>query len=360
QWLLANIDRYEKFPAKKPKVFLGEYAAKGNKLYNALAEAAYLTGMENSAHAVALTCYAPLLCHVDYKNWVPDLIYFDNHRICKTVNYYVQKLFANNLGDYILPVEEKNVGKSSPIVMPVMGGLEFVSDGVEGIVKDAQIINLDNGDAVNLGSFELGQDTRRPLSEINLPHCELRFKFTKTGGKNKGIIINFGKTDEKNRLCWHFGGWENQDCSIASVVDGMDSILDQHIFNVNTGYEYDMCLRIENRTITTIVDDIVINTCTDKIPEIKDLYITASKIRKSGEIIIKAVNINEKACKAEIKLGGEGWQGEMFTLAGDKDAENTLDKEAVSPVSEKLSCKGSLNMEFPPMSVRVIRVKPAM
>jgi len=59
-----------------------------------------------------------MLCNVDYVNWKPDLLWFDNHRILKTSNYYVQNLFMNYQGteelafsmegqDEILPLMER-------------------------------------------------------------------------------------------------------------------------------------------------------------------------------------------------------------------------------------------------------------
>ena len=46
-----------------PAVFLGEYASRGNTLYNALTEAAYMTGLERNADVVRLASYAPLLAN---------------------------------------------------------------------------------------------------------------------------------------------------------------------------------------------------------------------------------------------------------------------------------------------------------
>ncbi len=356
EWMLANIDRYADFPAKKPKVFLGEYASWGNRLYNALAEAAYMTGLENAAHAVSMACYAPLLCNVDYKDWSPDLIYFDNSRICRTANYYVQQMFSQNLGDHILPISTKGINAAANPSHPITGLLEFVSNGIFGRVNDLKVTNLDNNDAVNLGSFDLLEDTRHPLSEINLPNCEIEFSFIKTGGRaDRGIVINFGKIDDENRLYWDFGGWQNHDCMISSAVNGLSTCLDQHIFIVNTNYEYKLKLRIQNRKITTEVDGLVMNECEDKLPAIRDLYITASKVKKTGEIIIKAVNINETPFKADIDLPGGVWSGKRITLSGDKDAENTLDNEVLRPMETELTLDKHA-VEFPPMSVTVLRL----
>jgi alpha-L-arabinofuranosidase len=53
---------------------------------------------------VVMASYAPLFAHVDAWQWAPDLIWFDNLRAFGTPNYYVQKLFATNLGSRILPL----------------------------------------------------------------------------------------------------------------------------------------------------------------------------------------------------------------------------------------------------------------
>ena len=102
EWFLANHHRYDDFSETDPKVFLGEYASWGNTWYNALVEASYMIGLERNAKSVALACYAPMLANVDYINWKPDMIWFDNHRVFGTANYYVQKMFMENQGDYRL------------------------------------------------------------------------------------------------------------------------------------------------------------------------------------------------------------------------------------------------------------------
>ena len=101
EWMLANNKRYFNYDKNDPKVFLGEYASWGNTFYNALCEASYMTAMEMSGN-VGLACYAPLLCNVDYVNWRPDLIWFNGKEAFGTPNYYVQKLFMNNQGEYAI------------------------------------------------------------------------------------------------------------------------------------------------------------------------------------------------------------------------------------------------------------------
>ena len=74
----------------------------GEYLVQCAVEASYMIGLERNAKSVALACYAPMLANVDYINWKPDMIWFDNHRVFGTANYYVQKIFMENQGDYRL------------------------------------------------------------------------------------------------------------------------------------------------------------------------------------------------------------------------------------------------------------------
>jgi len=113
-WFLDNTRRYDDRPRTGPKVFFGEYAAQSVKVVSpenrntwgcALAEAAFLTGLERNADVVEMASYAPLFAHEERWQWRPNLIWFDNLRVYGTPNYYVQQLFSRNRGDRILPVE---------------------------------------------------------------------------------------------------------------------------------------------------------------------------------------------------------------------------------------------------------------
>jgi alpha-N-arabinofuranosidase len=63
-----------------------------------------MTGLERNGDLVQMASYAPLMAHVDAWQWKPDEIWFDNLRSYGTPNYYVQSVFANNLGTRIVPV----------------------------------------------------------------------------------------------------------------------------------------------------------------------------------------------------------------------------------------------------------------
>ncbi|MES2484394.1 MAG: alpha-L-arabinofuranosidase C-terminal domain-containing protein [Bacteroidota bacterium] len=98
-WFINNQNFYDSYDRSKSKVYLGEYASWGNTMYNALAEALYLTGLERNGDVVSMASYAPLLARENHTQWNPDLIYFNGSEVKLTVNYYVQQLYGNNPGD---------------------------------------------------------------------------------------------------------------------------------------------------------------------------------------------------------------------------------------------------------------------
>jgi alpha-L-arabinofuranosidase len=104
-WFFDNDKRFDTYPKGKTKMFMGEYASLGNKLVNAVAEAAYLTGAERNGDFVEMTCYAPLLAKYKYTQWGADAIFFDNQSLVLTPNYHMLAMFGNNKGDIHLKSE---------------------------------------------------------------------------------------------------------------------------------------------------------------------------------------------------------------------------------------------------------------
>ena len=117
-WFLATPDakerygncgamRYDSYDRKGPKVFAGEYACHGkgkkwNHYETSLYEAAFMTGLERNADVVHMATYAPLFAHVDGWQWRPDMIWYDNLRMFRSVSYYVQQMYATYKGTNVL------------------------------------------------------------------------------------------------------------------------------------------------------------------------------------------------------------------------------------------------------------------
>lgn len=113
EWLCENVHFYDEYP-RNIKVFAGEYAGHyGNGMnmphFNswgaALAEAAFLTGLERNADIVVLASYAPLFARLGYAQWSPDMIWFDGENSYGTPSYYVQQLYSTLMGTKVLQTE---------------------------------------------------------------------------------------------------------------------------------------------------------------------------------------------------------------------------------------------------------------
>lgn len=113
QWFLNNAARYDNYDRTGPKIFAGEYAAhaegvtdpyKKNNWQCAMAEAAFMTGLERNADVVKMASYAPLFANINAWQWAPDEIWFDNLHSYGTPDYYVQQLYSLNKGTDVVPL----------------------------------------------------------------------------------------------------------------------------------------------------------------------------------------------------------------------------------------------------------------
>ncbi len=93
-WFMHNLDYYDKYDRKGPKVYIGEYASKTRTHESALAEALFLCNVERNGDIIEMTSYAPLLAKDYHHNWNPDMIYFSNTDLRLTPSYHTQRLFS--------------------------------------------------------------------------------------------------------------------------------------------------------------------------------------------------------------------------------------------------------------------------
>lgn len=113
QWTIENAGLYDDYPRDRNRIFLGEYAANEpwnsevlwNNYYSALAEAAFLTGLERNADIVVMSSYAPLFSRVGGEQWKHNLINYNSLYVMKTVNYFVQQYYSANFGTEYISVD---------------------------------------------------------------------------------------------------------------------------------------------------------------------------------------------------------------------------------------------------------------
>lgn len=357
EWYLANMHHYEDYDANGPKVFLGEYASWGNTFYNAIVEAAYMTHLERSK-AVALACYAPMLCNVDYVNWKPDMLWFNNHAILKTANYYVQKLFMEYQGTDAVAFEKEGLDEIISLFDQdiLSGQFTITGNDVAGKIWDVTVTDHDAGAVTKAADFEVDlSNQENVLADINSSHYTIEFSFSRKAGR-KGLKINVGQT-ENGFVQWEFGGWDNWDCNIASNVNGRSSVISHRIFHVED-IEYRLKMEVTGRRIQTWVNGVLYNDTVDRLPELEELYVTASVDAENGKTYLKAVNLTGEEKKVKVVLtGAEKKKMIAATLAADSlSAENTFERpDAVVPRTEEMEVSGNdLEYVFPKHSMTVL------
>jgi alpha-L-arabinofuranosidase len=206
EWFLANAKRYDNYPRNESKIFGGEYAAQSDKIVSidnknnwltAISEAAFMTGLERNAGVVHMASYAPLFAHIDGWQWTPDLIWVDNLRSYGTPDYYVQKLFATNRGDKVVPITRNNdviAGQDSlyasacidetagELIVKIVNASAIPQtnvmnlQGVKKIAKEGKLILLQTSNLSAVNSFENPNLVSPKESTFNIRSKQFEFK----------------------------------------------------------------------------------------------------------------------------------------------------------------------------------------
>ncbi len=183
-WLFNHVDFYDNY-SREIKVFSGEYAAhpvsgmnmpEANTLEGALAEAAFLTGIERNADVVVLASYAPLFARLGYAQWSPDMIWFDGSSSYSAPSYYVQQMYALNMGTITLDTEGREKEAALEGVYYSLSFCDKTGDIIVKIVnstdeeKHVELI-LDEawGEKENMKLCVLGGDDKKMSNTIDEP-----------------------------------------------------------------------------------------------------------------------------------------------------------------------------------------------
>jgi alpha-N-arabinofuranosidase len=126
----AMSHHYDLTDRNGPKIFVGEWATREGSptpnLNAALGDASWLTGLERNSDIVIMSCYAPLFVNVNRgaMQWHTDLIGYNTLSSFGSPSYYVQKMFNENRGDRVLPLQLTPLAAATaPTTAPANTGL---------------------------------------------------------------------------------------------------------------------------------------------------------------------------------------------------------------------------------------------
>lgn len=103
--MLDFTHHYDNQPRTGPKIFVGEWATlSGTPTPNfggALADAAFMTGMERNSDLIVMASYAPLFINVNpgAGQWYTNMVGYDASTTYGSPSYYAQCLFGAHIGD---------------------------------------------------------------------------------------------------------------------------------------------------------------------------------------------------------------------------------------------------------------------
>lgn len=369
-WYLDNVKRFDTFDRNKPKIFVGEYASKGSTLFNALSEAAYLTGIERNGDIVDMTCYAPLFGNIHHCQWNPNLIYFDQRTVVRTPNYHVQQLFASNKGDEYVPTTlKKTIEDDVPVITGSVGigswltAIEVESLKVNGKKLDPSKWRVHEGNfhTINGHYSQVDVEVEGALSmspetfkDANLTY-EVRAR--KLGG-SEGFLVTFGGSDRDNTYWWNVGGWQNTMHGLELIDAGSSRQLDQVNGSIENNRWYDLKVELTPAHIRCYIDGKQVHSISLCLPS---LSASSGFDKKAGELIIKLVNPTDSPESARIRLKELGQihkQADLTVLTGAGGATNTvLHPDQVRPEHKVIETSDDFDLVVPATSLQVLRIK---
>ncbi len=384
EWFILNATRYDGYDRKGPRIFVGEYAVTQNcgtgNLRAAIAEAAFMTGLERNSDIVVMASYAPLLVNINDRRWNPDLVCFDNTNVYGTPSYYVQKLFSENRGDFVLPVNVK-VEKDTGIISGAIGVGTWLTQAEFGDIKvlrgDEVVFQADfsrglEGWRVVRGDWQVKEGVLKQLSleedvrivggDRDWSDYTLKLKARKLGGK-EGFLIMFGVKDDNNWYWWNIGGWGNTRHAIERCIGGSKSIISKEVAGgIEVGRWYDISIELSGNRIRCYLDGELIHDVEAQMPSA--ILASATKSEETKEVFLKVVNTSPEWHTADLQFEGRKLekQGKIIILTGNSpDDENSFSQpQRVSPLSRDIEeVSEKFSYPLPPYSLVVFKLKEA-
>ncbi|MBQ7956814.1 MAG: hypothetical protein IJ279_02160 [Clostridia bacterium] len=406
EWFLKNTDYYDEENYKRSsdemtdtiygggiKVFLGEYAARSNTLRAALAEAAYMTGLERNGDIVRMAAYAPLFGNLTATHWSPDLIWFNNHQVTGSINYYMQKIFSLNQGTHLYDstldgalIEQKNLSGRVGV------GTWYTSAEFDNV----KIINNETGEVLGKDNFSIPDfwwnwedvnDSDFRIRNGKLVHPTTDMKYSDTGnaayfGKDdwtnytytveatkldgeEGFIIPFAVQDKNNNFFWNLGGWGNTVSCLQQIENGVKTgqiMGTVKPFTAEIGKTYELKVVVNGRNVKCYVDDeLYVDYITGSDSEAEAHQVVSTD--ETGDIIIKLVNVTDTdktfACNIS---GAENIKStaKIYQVKGDSLGNDNILGAQEDCIMEEFSSDGfsdNFNFTAPQYSVTVIRLQ---
>lgn len=377
-----NTTLFDDMPRGKACAYIGEWACNfkvgRDNMRAALAEAAFLTGIERNADYVTMTSYAPLLQNRNDKDWNVNLIWFDGENTVGRASYYVQCMAAANKPDYNVAVDYSGAAKP---MMHKKGKIGFGSSKSSVEIKN---ITISVGGATTTPDLKAGEtrhgdwsisddgvlrqtgssgNSLYVLSGIESNDFVLECD-VKRNSFNEGVFIFYSQTDNINEAVrYNVGGWNCELLTVNQLYDGLDvgAVGVSAKCSVMPGEWHHVKLIVTPDRSRLVLDGTVTLNFTPKSTPTQ--FVSAGVDSKTGELIVKVVNREAREYRPAIAINGPAnmpHDSLVTTLAAEDDRdENSFESpEKIHPETASIHLDGNrFAYTFKPFSYTIMRIK---
>lgn len=387
KWFADRFHKYDSYDRSKYKIYVGEYAVTSQfgdlgNLNAALGEAVYMMGMENNSDVVVMNSYAPIFVNENDARWRPDMIRFNSHQVMGTPSYYVQQLFSNNIGTQVIKTDLKyqlpeltvkkdprpsHVGLATWNTTVRYKSPTLIIDDKETALDDFAGWKSTSGHwEMNQGSILQNSDEQPAiaysLKDINADKYTFRVKAMKESGA-EGFLAIVGLKDLNTYQWYNVAGWGNTVSNVEQANGGGKmQLASDHRMKVENGRWYDLQVDVDGDSIHCYIDGQKDFSVRLQNSMMSGIYATTTLDEKTGEMIVKVVNVGEGTVPATINLKNfNAKSAQIIRLASQSgDDENTLQTpKAIFPTTLPAGIVDGNKVTFtlPSYSINILRIK---
>ncbi|MBE1879023.1 alpha-L-arabinofuranosidase C-terminal domain-containing protein [Myceligenerans pegani] len=351
-WFHQNLHRYDDADRSGPAVYLGEYAARSSRMRSALAEAAYMIGLERNSDVVRLASYAPLLARVGHTQWQPDLIYFDGERVLPTASYHVQRMFSAERGDRVHGVRTGG-GREVPVSQASRGPVNFrLATGRFALTE----VNV-NGE--KLPDQTLAAGVPLSLGRFGLDGLDVRFVAERLEGE-KGFNLDIGEDGPETTFSIDMGNWRNDFVTAKRSQYGIHGDIAEGVIwrGFATRAAVAMRVLVTSGRLRVWADDALLIDATASL-EPEQRFAAGAMSRRSAdgtEHVVRLVNATDDTLPVAIRLDGRAPEAvRTVVLAGaGPDEGAAFDASPVEPrTGDAELADGTVRLDLEPWSFTV-------
>ena len=394
KWFADRFNKYDDYDRDKHLIYVGEYAVTSNfgnigNLNAALGEAVYMMGMENNSDVVVMNSYAPIFVNENDARWRPDMIRFNSSQVMGTPSYYVQQLFANNIGTQVVKTDwtydlTKPHSAEEETQHPVHVGLatwdtdvtyrdpQLIVEGKTVDISDYKTWSKVSGDW-NISAAGITQSSGKQPAMIVCPENIEADKYTfkvqaKKNSGAEGFMAMFGYKDRDNYQWFNIGGWTNTQNNVEQAIGGgRVTLCKGHRFSVEDDRWYDLRVEVDGDSINCYLDgklDLSCKSMNDNPNE--GVYASTTMDDVTKTMIVKIVNLGDGHADGVINLSNctidttKNDALQLIRLSSESgNDENTISApNRISPVKADIKAGNSNEVLFhvPAYSINIVRI----